>query len=166
MQDSDKMALTLKLAQKALKKGELPIAAIVFHGDHIVAHSYTSESKDRRFLVHAEIKALLTTDRLGLSIAERRSLQLFTTLEPCLMCFGAVMSSFIGEIIYSLSAPDDGATKLLNFDNFSGELIQRQLPTIRGGISKETTKELWQAYLQIEKRKHFRTFAETIVANN
>jgi tRNA(adenine34) deaminase len=166
MQDSDKMALTLKLAQKALRNGELPIAAIIFNEDHVIAKSYTSEIKDHRFLVHAELKALFVMDRLGFSIAERRSLCLFTTLEPCVMCFGAMMSSFIGEVIYSLSAPDDGATKLLNFDHFSGELVQRQLPKIGGGVCKEAAKELWQAYLQVEKRKYLRAFAETVLASN
>ena len=136
MNDANKMKLALDLAEQALGRGEIPIGAVVFQGNKAIAKSYTTENRDRRFLVHAELNVLIEVDQKGLSTSDRRNLQLFTTLEPCVMCFGAAMSCFVGEIVYSLNAPDDGATRLLDFDRFMGTLVQRQLPTIRGGGSR------------------------------
>ena len=139
MMDADKMELTIALAKEALDRGEMPIAAILFHGDRAVAKTYTSEKADRRFLVHAELKALLEADRAGFSVEERRNTQLFTTLEPCcLMCFGAAMLFFVGEVVYSLTAPDDGATRLVDFRRFSGPLVRRQRPIVRGGLLRDS----------------------------
>ena len=74
---------------------------------------------DERFLVHAELNALLEADKLKYEIPDRKKMQLFTTLEPCLMCYGSAMSFFIGEIYYSLKAPDDGALNLIRFNKFN-----------------------------------------------
>lgn len=89
MDNNKKMALTLELGKVTLADGEMPISAIVFLEDRIIAKAYTTESKEKRYLVHAELKALIEADKQGYSIIERKKMQLFTTLEPCLMCYGA-----------------------------------------------------------------------------
>lgn len=166
MQDIHKMEMTLNLAQEALEHGEMPIASILFQGEQVIAKAYTSENKDRRFLVHAELKTLLEADQRHFSVAERRQMQLFTNLEPCLMCFGAAMSFFVGEVVYSLNADDDGAMKLVHFENFSGDLVHRQRPTIRGGILKIKAKEQFEKYAKIEQRKYLKEFAEMVLQSN
>lgn len=108
---NEKMKLVIDLAEQALEKNELPIACIIFHKDTIITQSHTSESEDKRLLVHAEIKALLELDRKGISAKEKMQMELFTNLEPCMMCLGAAISSFVGKIYYSLDAPSDGAAK-------------------------------------------------------
>ena len=105
----DFMRETLALAEAALDLGELPIAAQLVLDDIIFAKASTSEKRDGRFLVHAELKTLLSADNLKLSFEERRRAILFTNLEPCLMCMGAAMSFFLGKICYSLKSPCDGA---------------------------------------------------------
>jgi len=105
----EKMKVVMELAEKALIDNEMPISAVIFHGDTIVSSSYTSERADKSFLVHAELKALLEADKQGYSIKSRKEMQLFTNLEPCMMCLGAAMTFFIGDIYYALEAPIDGA---------------------------------------------------------
>ena len=61
MTDTEKMQLTIELAQDALRDGEMPIAAVVYQANQIVAKAHTSVNRDRRFLVHAELKALFET---------------------------------------------------------------------------------------------------------
>jgi len=107
------MRHTLSLAAEALELGELPIAAIVVLDDRIIGSATTAEQREQRLLVHAELAALEQADRLGLSLAERRKARLFTNLEPCLMCLGAAMSFFLGEIHYALESPADGAVDLV-----------------------------------------------------
>lgn len=67
----EKMNLVINLAEKALENNELPIACIIFHNDKIVTQSYTSENKDKRLLVHAEINALMQLDCEKISAKEK-----------------------------------------------------------------------------------------------
>jgi tRNA(adenine34) deaminase len=107
------MRQTLTLAAEALEFGEFPIAAIVVLDDAasshvrsgIIARATTSEQRERRFLGHAELVALEEADRQSLSLDDRKNAKLFTNLEPCLMCLGAAMSFFLGEIYYGLESP-------------------------------------------------------------
>ena len=86
---NEKMKLVINLAEKALEKGELPIACMIFLGDTIIAKSYTSENADKRLLVHAELNALMELDHQNYSYNEKMQMELFTNLEPCMMCLGA-----------------------------------------------------------------------------
>jgi tRNA(adenine34) deaminase len=99
------MRQTLTLAAEALQLGEFPIAAIVVLDDRAIARATASEQRERRFLGHAELVALEEADRLRLSLDDRRNARLFTNLEPCLMCMGAAMSFFLGEVYYSETTP-------------------------------------------------------------
>ena len=99
------MRQTLTLAVEALRLGELPIAAIVVLDDRIIARATASEQRERCFLGHAELVALEEANRLGLCLDDRRNGRLLTNLEPCLMCMGAAMSFFLGEVYYSETTP-------------------------------------------------------------
>ena len=146
MTKEDKMEFTINHARDALKNGEMPIAACVFLENELISKAYTTEKKDERFLVHAELNALLAADKLKYEIDDRKKMQLFTTLEPCLMCYGSAMSFFIGEIYYSLNAPDDGALNLIRFDKFNNDYLKFQNPKIEGNILAEKGKELFSEY--------------------
>ena len=109
----DYMRSSLELATQALEFGEFPIAAIIVLDGRIIASGSATEVRQKRYLGHAELLALEDADRLGLSLEQRRAARLFTTLEPCLMCMGAAMSFFLGEIHYALESPGDGAVSLV-----------------------------------------------------
>lgn len=153
MDVEEKMMLTKELAKEALSKGEIPIAAIVYLGDEIVSKSFTSEKADKRYLVHAEIKALNEADLKRYSMKERRKMQLFTTLEPCMMCLGAAMSFCIGEIYYALEAPIDGAVNLAKqrWNEDSKEYPGYKLPAVYGGVLRGESKELFSRYVELNE---------------
>ena len=143
----DKMKLTLKLADEAMAKGECPIAAAVFLDDEMIAGSYTKEFSERRFLVHAELNALIEADMKRYSYPERMRIQLFTNLEPCMMCMGAAMSSFIGEVYYALESPSDGAVKLAQeWNPQSQDFASYRVPRVQGGILREESKTLFKRF--------------------
>ena len=108
------MRQALILAEEALGFGEFPIGSVLVLKNRIIARGMTSEQREDRFLVHAELVALEKADKLGLSLDERRATKLFTNLEPCLMCMGAAMSFFLKPMLrFSmaasfLSAAEDG----------------------------------------------------------
>ena len=161
---SEKMGLVIALAEKALEEDELPIACIIFHNDEIVTQSYTSEIEDKRLLVHAEIKALLELDQKRISAKEKRQMELFTNLEPCMMCLGASISSFVGRIYYSLDAPSDGAAKWAE-KTWDEHHVKSSfyLPTIKSGILETESKELFKKYIDIHKEGPLVEWVKTII---
>ena len=106
------MEKVLHLASEALDNGEFPIAAMVVLDGEILSQAVTSEVREKRFLVHAELIALELADKLQLTYKQRIRAVLYTNLEPCLMCMGAAMSFFLGEIVYGLESPGDGALEM------------------------------------------------------
>lgn len=161
---NEKMSLVINLAQKALEKNELPIACIIFHNDTIVTQSCTSESEDKRLLVHAEIKALMELDRKRMKAKEKMQMELFTNLEPCMMCLGASIASFVGKICYSLDAPSDGAAKWAQKTwNENHVKSSFGLPAITSGILEAESKELFERYIDIHKEGPLVEWVKTII---
>ena len=161
----EKMQIVLDLAEKALGIGEMPIAAAVFHGDTVISSAYTSEKSDKRFLVHAEMNALLDADKQMLPFDIRRELELFTNLEPCMMCLGATAGSFVGSIYYSMNAPDGAvvfARKLVE-ENPYDKIASFYMPEVTGGIMVEESKELWRKYLERFPDAPLREYAKTLI---
>jgi tRNA(adenine34) deaminase len=157
------MRKALALAAEALQLGELPIGAIVVLDGRVITQGMTSEQHEKRFLGHAELIALEQADRLGLSLAERRAAKLFTNLEPCLMCMGAVMSAFLGEIYFGLESPADGAVNLVKgWVRKEDDMPGYQLPRITGGLLREESVELFERYVSLHAPGPMREWAETL----
>jgi tRNA(adenine34) deaminase len=157
------MQHVLALAAEAFEQGEFPIAAIVVLDDEIIARATASEQREKRFLGHAELVALEEADKQQLSFAERNRARLFTNLEPCLMCIGATMSFFLGEIVYGLESPGDGAVELVKAwtrkeEDFPGY----QIPKIVGGLLAEESVRLFEAYVAQREPGPMRDWAETL----
>lgn len=158
------MSEALRLAAEALQQGEFPIGAVLVLDDRIIAWGTASEKRERRFLGHAELVALEAADRLELTFQQRRSARLFTTLEPCLMCMGAAMSFFLGEIIYALESPSDGAVDLVRaWQRAKEDFPDYQLPRITGGLMRQESIRLFQQYLQRQPPGPMRDWAATLV---
>lgn len=160
---NEKMKLVIDLAEKALEKDELPIACIIFHNDTIVAQSHTSEKEDKRLLVHAELKALLELDNKHFLAKEKAQMELFTNLEPCMMCLGAAISSFVGKVYYSLDASDGAAKWALNSWNNDRVESSFCLPDITSGILEDESRELFKRYIEIHQNGQLVEWAKTLI---
>jgi tRNA(adenine34) deaminase len=157
------MRQALRLAEEALALGEFPIAAIVVLDGEVIGQGTASEQREVRFLGHAELVALEQADRLGLSYEQRRRARLFTTLEPCLMCMGAAMSFFLGEITYALESPGDGAVGLVQgWDRREEDMPAYQVPKVTGGLLREESVRLFQRYVSMQPPGPMRDWAETL----
>jgi len=157
----DKMRLTLHLAETAMHRGECPIAAIVFLEDEMIAGSYTKGCAERRLLVHAEMNALIEADMKRYAYPERARMQLFTNLEPCMMCLGAAMSSFIGEIYYALESPADGAVKIAQeWNPNSDDFASYRVPKIYGGILRKESQDLFRRFAEQCEPGGMKSFAQ------
>jgi tRNA(adenine34) deaminase len=161
MNTSEKMRLTLQLAEEAMNGGECPIAAIVFLDDEIISSGFTKEFSEKRLLVHAELNALIDADMKRYPYPERTRMQLFTNLEPCMMCMGAAMSSYVGEIYYALESPADGAVELAQrWDPQSEDLATYKVPAVYGGILREESKALFKRFADKCEPGGMKTFAQ------
>jgi tRNA(adenine34) deaminase len=157
------MRQVLALAAAALEQGELPIAAIVVLDDEIIAQATASEQREKRFLGHAELVALEAADKQQLSYEERSRARLVTNLEPCMMCMGAAMSFFLGEIIYGLESPGDGAVELAQaWIRKEEDIPGYRVPRIRGGTLREESIRLFEAYVARREPGPMRDWAETL----
>ena len=99
MTDEQYMQQALKEAQKAFDAGEVPVGAIVVMQDKIIARAHNQVELLNDSTAHAEILALTTAfNFLGCKYLPEATL--YVTLEPCLMCSGALYWSKIGKIVY------------------------------------------------------------------
>jgi tRNA(adenine34) deaminase len=162
VEQSRKDAINHRFSKRSLNHGECPIAAIIFLDDEIISKGYASENADGRFLVHAELKALLEADYLRFTFKDRKRMQLFTNLEPCMMCLGAAMSFFIGEIHYALESPSDGAVYIAREWNPQSEYFPGyRVSEITGGILREESQKLFREF--IEKSGPLSNWAKSLI---
>jgi len=93
------MRQALKEALKALDKNEVPIGCVIVHNDKIIASSYNHKTIDNIATYHAEILAINEACKyLGSWYLDECTL--YTTIEPCMMCTGAIIQSRIKKVVY------------------------------------------------------------------
>jgi tRNA(adenine34) deaminase len=144
------MRRTLALAEHALERGELPIAALVVLDGAVIGQAHTAENREGRLLVHAELLALEQADRLKPFPGNRRQANLYTNLEPCLMCLGAAMSFMLGEIYYALESPSDGAAALVQtWQRDEASFAGYQIPEIHGGLLRPQSIALFEKWTSV-----------------
>ena len=149
------MGKALIEARKALSAGEFPVGCVIVHGNRILATGYRKGTSGNfpNEIDHAEIIALkqLTDSKIN---TNKNRLVLFTTLEPCIMCLGAMILSGISEIVYAYEDIMGGGTscdltKLTPLYKDSGICI---VPSI---LRKESLK-LFKAFFKNPKNAYWR----------
>jgi tRNA(adenine34) deaminase len=89
-------------AQKALLAGEIPVGAVVVCENRIIARAYNQTERLNDVTAHAEIVALTAaTEYLGSKYLDECTL--YVTLEPCVMCAGALAWAQLGRLVYAAS---------------------------------------------------------------
>lgn len=157
------MKQVLEMAVEALEQGELPIAAMIVLDGEIISRATASEKREKRYLGHAEIVALEIADKQQLSYDERSRAKLYTNLEPCLMCMGAAMSFFLGEIVYGLESPGDGAVEVAQkWVRKEEDIPGYRVPEIRRGVLREESIRLFEEYVARQEPGPMREWAETL----
>ena len=146
---NEKMAIALDYASESLLNGECPIGATLFLDDELIYGCGSCGETKMEFLTHAEMNVLTYTDKKGYSVSDRKRMQLYTTLEPCLMCMGAALSFYAGEIVYALESKIDGAVSFVR-DYMTvhdvKEIVSYELPVITHGVCREKSILLLEAY--------------------
>ena len=117
--DTAWMKRAIRLARAAGGRGEVPVGALVVLGDRVVGRGSNRPIAARDPTAHAEIVALRRAAR---SIGNYRmpGATLYVTLEPCLMCLGAMVQARIARLVFGAPDPKVGATALLRARRAAG----------------------------------------------
>ena len=111
--DDDKwMGQALRLARAAGRKGEVPVGAVVVSGGRIAGRGANGPIGARDPTAHAEVMALRRAARAAGNY-RLTAATLYVTLEPCLMCLGAMVHARIDRLVYGARDPRVGSTSLL-----------------------------------------------------
>jgi tRNA(adenine34) deaminase len=110
--DVEMMSLALTLAREASEIGEVPVGAVVVHEGRIISKAYNLRESLQDPTAHAERIALTLAGR-ALGDWRLEGCTLYVTLEPCIMCAGAISLSRIERVVYGASDPKAGACRSL-----------------------------------------------------
>ena len=145
MTDEQYMKQALREAQKAYDEGEVPVGAIVVLNDTIIARGYNQVEKLTDSTAHAEIIALTSAfNFLGSKYLPEATL--YVTVEPCLMCSGALYWSKLGRIVYGADDEKNGYKKSTGSNN-----PFHPKTTITGGILKEECAQLMKDFFKARR---------------
>ena len=146
MSDEHKyMDLALEEARKAEREGNLPIGAILVINREIVGKGKNNQVSNSNYFSHAESMLIgENSSRIKDALKKGEGIELFTTLEPCLMCFGTSVHNRVSRIVYACPDPLAGATSM----DPPTEWYRRKWPTITRNVDREASYELFTGYLR------------------
>lgn len=112
MNDETFMAMALDQARDALASDEFPVGCVITLGGKVVATGRRSGTRadDVNEIDHAEISALRNLPGRSTD-CDRKDMTLYCTMEPCLMCYAAIMLSGIGRVVYAYEDAMGGGTR-------------------------------------------------------
>jgi len=125
------MALALRQAEAAAATGEAPIGAVLVEGDAVVAQAHNRRETDNDPTAHAELIVLREAAK-ALGRWRLAGCTLYVTLEPCLMCAGAIVLARVDRVVYGASDPKAGAVESL-YQALSDERLNHR-PVVQGGV--------------------------------
>ncbi|MBF0565754.1 MAG: nucleoside deaminase [Nitrospirae bacterium] len=130
------MSIALQEALKAADAGEVPVGAVVVSGSgEVVSRAYNTKERSQDPTAHAEMAAIREASAL-LGSWRLEGCSLYVTLEPCIMCSGAIINSRIMRIIYGCTDPKGGAVESLYGILDDGRLNHRV--GVTGGVLRES----------------------------
>lgn len=136
-------------AQKAFKENEVPIGAVIIRNDQIIARSHNTKEKQNNPLCHAEIIAI---DQACKQIGDWRldECEMYVTVEPCLMCCGAILHSRLRKVVYGTSNAKFGYVE--SIEKILTDPRNNHTVKIESGICAEECQKLMINFFE-SKRK-------------
>lgn len=131
MSDSAFMGLALQEARAAAEAGEVPVGAVVVHQGRVIGVGRNAPIGSHDPTAHAEITALRAAAQ-ALGNYRLDDCELFVTLEPCVMCSGALMHARLRRVVYGAADPKTGAAGSVL--NLFGSVQLNHHTQVQGGV--------------------------------
>ncbi len=139
------MEQALELARQASDIGEVPVGAIIVKDNASIAAAHNLREFSGNPIAHAEVLAIQeAAQKLG--NWRLTDTVLYTTLEPCPMCAGAIVLSRIPKVVYATMDPKAGAAGTL-YNIIQDERLNHQVELV-SGICAEESSELLKSYFK------------------
>lgn len=137
------MKKALKEARKAYEKGEIPVGCVIVKEDRIISRGHNLREKKFLTISHAEIEAISKACK-KLKSWRLEGCEIYITLEPCLMCAGAIKEARISKIFFGAYDKKNGFSLYLkNF--FKNE-------EVLGGLMEEESKSILKDFFKVLRR--------------
>ncbi len=134
------MKLAYKEAEIALEKDEIPVGAVIVLDDKIIARGHNLTQTLNDVTAHAEMQAITAaSDYLGAKFL--CDCTLYVTLEPCVMCAGAISWAQMGTLVYGASDPKKGYTL------FSDSILHPKTKVRKGVLENQCGEMIRQFFL-------------------
>jgi tRNA(adenine34) deaminase len=139
------MEEALRVAQRALNAGEVPVGAIVVRAGKIVGRGWNRNLTDVDPTAHAEILALREA---GARVGNHRlgECELFATIEPCAMCAGAMVHARLKRLVYGADDPKAGAVQSV-LQVLNHPQLNHQMEVSRGVLAQRCA-DLLQSFFR------------------
>jgi len=148
MTHDDFMREALAGARRALDAGEVPVGAVVVADGRIIGRGYNQPISAVDPTAHAEIVALRDAARTASNYRLADS-TLYVTIEPCLMCVGAMVHARVGTLVYGAAETKSGAI-VSAFDAHALPGLNHRIEVV-GGVLEDECRALIQAFFQTRR---------------
>ena len=144
------MKEALRLAKIAYKKDEVPVGAVIVKDNKIIAKAYNKRQKSQDATLHAEVIAIKKACK-KLHTFRLNDCTLFVTLEPCVMCSGAIINARVGTVVFGAYDPKYGCCGSVY--NLPEDNRFNHRAKVIGGVMKDECRELLTQFFESKRRK-------------
>ena len=142
------MRYAIRLAQRAEQQGEVPVGAIIVKDDRCVAEGWNSSIAQHDATAHAEILALRKAGRM-LKNYRLVDTTLYVTLEPCVMCMGAISHARIKRLVFGAFDPKRGA--VCHALNLSSASFLNHCVSWQGGVLQAECSDVLREFFKARR---------------
>lgn len=147
-EDERWMNFAIKEAIKAKNKGEVPVGAVLVKDGNLIAKAHNQSIRNFDATAHAEIELIRLAGKTQSNYRLVGS-SLYVTLEPCAMCFGAIVHARIETLIFGANDPKSGVCgSSLDFNN--GQNFNHRVK-IRSGVLEKTCSEILKSFFELKR---------------
>jgi tRNA(adenine34) deaminase len=147
--DEHWMQVALALARRAAAEGEVPVGAVLVLDNELIGEGWNRPIGARDASAHAEIQVLRDAGR---HVGNYRlpGTTLYVTLEPCVMCAGAIIHARVAQVVYGATDPKAGACGSV-FDLLPSDGRFNHRTDCRGGILADDCGETLRAFFRARR---------------
>ena len=149
--DETYMRLALKEAAKAYEQGEVPVGAVIVQNDEIVGSGFNCREQKQSPLAHAEVIAVANAASFR-GNWRLTGCDLYVSLEPCIMCVGAILQARIDRLIFGCLDPKAGAVQSL-YQLCDDSRVNHRLPATGGILAEESCALLGRFFSELRRKK-------------
>ena len=151
LRDNFYMELALAQAKEAGARGEVPVGSVVVCGDRVVGRGFNRREEFQNPLSHAEILAIEEASKL-LQRWRLTECEIYVTLEPCIMCVGAILQARIRRLVFGCLDAKAGAVESL-YRLCEDERLNHRLPVSGGVLAQPCALLLEEFFSELRVRK-------------